>query len=247
MGPRLALLPTDAPVARRGPSGPLANAGGRGYILGSMTTQDFVPSNGSIRSVTVYCSSSANLPGSFYELAWEMGAAIGRAGWGLVYGGNTVGMMDKVARGVRAAGGRVVGVTPRSMAQKGIADEACHQLHITQDMRTRKAMMEELGDAFVALPGGIGTLEEFFEIIVGRSLGYHRKPVVLVNFEGYYQPLLDMFDHGIRRRFVRPSALDLFYVATSVGEVVAYLETASFRGDGSDSAAAVLDAAAPRG
>lgn len=176
-----------------------------------------------IRAVTVYCSSSKNLDPAYFAAARELGAAIAANGWQLVYGGNNIGLMDAVASAVRTAGGRVVGVTPKLMVDEGICDPDCHELLVTANMRERKELLEHRGDAFVTLPGGLGTFEELFEILVGRILGYHDKPIVLLNVNGYYAPLLAMIEHGIEQRFIRPKARDAYFVAGTVSEVVAYL------------------------
>src|SRR4051794_7114678 len=159
-----------------------------------------------IQSVTVYLSSSSDVAAAFHTAAAGLGAAIAGAGWTLIYGGNNIGLMGRLADAARAAGGRVVGITPRRMLEDGIADEACHELLVTDDMRARKGLLESRGDAFITLPGGLGTFEELFEIIVGRILRYHDKPIVLLNVAGYYDPLLAMIEHGIEQRFIRPKA-----------------------------------------
>ena len=131
--------------------------------------------------------------------------------------------MGALADGAREGGGRVVGVTPQLLVDKGIADDRCDELVVTQDMRSRKAIMEERGDAFVALPGGLGTLEEIFEIIVGRLLGVHAKPIVLLSIAGYYDPLLTMIEHGIEHRFIKGSSRELYRVFTDVAAAIDYL------------------------
>src|SRR5687767_14574650 len=168
-----------------------------------------------IRSVTVYCSSSNHVPPVYFRAATELGAAIANHGWNLVYGGNAVGCMGALADAARAAGGKVIGITPRALVDKGIADERCDELIITDSMRERKHLLEQRGDAFCVLPGGIGTFEEFFEILVGRQLGYHDKPIVLLNVNDYYTPLLAFLAHGLAERFLRPDALALAHVAPS--------------------------------
>ena len=177
-----------------------------------------------IRSVTVYCSSSGKLHPVFMEAAAELGRALAANGWRLVYGGNDVGMMGVLAAAARGAGGKVVGVTPQLFMEKGVADRACDELHVTACMRERKATMEKHGDAFVALPGGLGTFEEFFEIVCGKQLAYHNKPIVLLNVAGYYDPLLKMIDHGLELNFVRPRATQLYFVASTVAEAIEYLQ-----------------------
>ena len=178
-----------------------------------------------IRAVTVYCSSSKSVPAVYFEAAAELGGAIAARGWAVVYGGNAVGCMGALADAARAAGGRVVGITPQLLVDHGIADEQCDELIVTATMRERKALLEQRGDAFVALPGGLGTFEEVFEVLVGRTLGYHEKPVVLLNVAGYYGPLLAMIEHGIEHRFIRPVARDAYVVAGSVAEAIGFLES----------------------
>lgn len=179
-----------------------------------------------IRSITVYCSSSKNVPRVYFDSAIEIGRAIARQGWTLVYGGNCIGCMDSLANGVRSAGGKVIGVTPKLMLDEGIADKNCDELIVTDSMRERKKIMEDRGDAFIALPGGLGTFEEVFEIIVGRLLGYHAKPIVLLNIDGYYNPLLAMIDHGIELNFIKPKSRELFHVAARVSDAIDFLSRA---------------------
>lgn len=176
-----------------------------------------------ITSVTVYCSSSRHVPRAYFDAAQAMGTAIAREGWTLVYGGNRIGCMEALADAARAAGGKVVGVTPQLLVDKGLADAHAHELIVTATMRERKAIMETRGDAFVTLPGGLGTLEEIFEIIVARQLGYHAKPIVLLNANGYFDPLLAMIDHGIAQKFIRTSSRDLFVVASRVSDAIGAL------------------------
>jgi uncharacterized protein (TIGR00730 family) len=178
----------------------------------------------SIQAVTVYCSSSSAVAGDFQVAARELGRAIATAGWRLVYGGNVVGSMAAVATGAREAGGKVTGITPQLMVDKGLADSLADELVVTNDMRDRKALLESRGDAFVALPGGMGTFEEVFEIMVGRQLGYHNKPIVLLDIARYYQPLLEMVEHGIEHRFIKAAARDLFFVAPTVEQAILHLK-----------------------
>ena len=176
-----------------------------------------------IRAVTVYCSSSNKVAPVFVDATAELGRAIAGAGWKLVYGGNAVGMMKTLADAARDAGGKVIGVTPRLFIDKGVGDCDCEELIVTDGMRDRKAQMEQRGGAFVALPGGFGTFEEFFEIICGKQLGYHNKPIVLLNIAGYYDPLLAMIERGHEMSFIRPRARELYHVATGVADAMQYL------------------------
>jgi hypothetical protein len=176
-----------------------------------------------IRSVTVYCSSSRQVAPIYFDVAAQLGAAIAQNGWRLVYGGNLIGCMGALADAARAAGGKVTGITPQLLVDQGIADDNCDELVVTAGMRDRKALMEERADAFVTLPGGLGTFEEVFEILVGRLLGYHAKPIVLLNVQDYYRPLLDMIEHGIERRFIKPAAREAYFVAPNVTETIGFL------------------------
>jgi uncharacterized protein (TIGR00730 family) len=150
--------------------------------------------------------------------------AIARQGWTLVYGGNFMGLMAAVATGARSGGGKVVGITPRKLHEHGYSDKAADELLITDTMRQRKHLLEERGDAFVALPGGLGTFEEVFEIIVGKQLKFHAKPIVLLNVDGYYAPLLAMIEHGIQQQFIKATARELYFVAERVDQVMAHLQ-----------------------
>lgn len=174
----------------------------------------------SLRAVTVYCSSSRHVAPVYFDAARELGTAIARSGWQLVYGGNRVGCMAALADAARAAGGKVIGITPQLLVDQGIADDHCDELVVTSGMRERKALLEERGDAFVALPGGLGTLEEVFEILVGRVLGYHQKPVVILNVTGFYDPLLAMLENGVRQGFIKARARDAWLVAGNVTEAI---------------------------
>ena len=178
-----------------------------------------------IRSVTVYCSSSTAVAPQYFAAAEATGRAIAQAGWALVYGGNSCGLMKAVADAARAAGGRVVGVTPQLMVDKRIHDTLCDELLVTACMRERKGLMERRGDAFLTLPGGLGTLEEIFEIIVGKQLGYHDKPIALLNTGGYFDPLLQMIEHGIEQKFIKPGARQLYFVAETVDDAVGHFKS----------------------
>jgi uncharacterized protein (TIGR00730 family) len=183
-----------------------------------------VPSN--IRAITVYCSSSSAIATPYLRAGAELGAAIARAGWTLVYGGNRIGLMGVVADAARAAGGHVVGITPQLMLDHGIGDDRCDELVVTSGMRERKALLEQRGDAFVALPGGLGTFEELFEVLVGRLLGYHDKPIVLLNIAGYYDRLVAAIEHGVAEGFIKAKSRGAWRVAADVETAMDYLRSA---------------------
>jgi uncharacterized protein (TIGR00730 family) len=156
-----------------------------------------------LKRVCVFCGSSNGARAGYADAARAMGAALARRGVGLVYGGGRVGLMGIVADSVMAGGGAVVGVIPESMVSKEVAHQGLTELRIVGSMHERKALMADLADAFVALPGGYGTFEEFCEIVTWAQLGLHRKPCGLLNVEGYYDRLLSLFDHAVAERFVR--------------------------------------------
>src|ERR1051325_1752511 len=153
----------------------------------------------SIHAITVYCSASSAVPRHYFDAAIELGRTIASRHCKLVYGGNNVGLMGVIADSVRAAGGKVIGITPKLFVDKGVVDSKCDELIVCDSMRERKELLEQRGDAFIALPGGLGTFEELFEIIVGKQLRYHTKPIVLLNISDYFAPLIAMIDHGIEQ------------------------------------------------
>ena len=177
-----------------------------------------------IHAVTVYCSSSKGVAQAYFEAAAELGTRIAKEHWLLIYGGNNIGCMGAMADAARAAEGKVIGITPKLLADHGIADRLCDELVITEDIRERKAIMEARGQAFITFPGGLGTLEEIFEIIVGKTLGYHNKPIVILNVAGFFDPLLAMIDHGIEQQFIKPWARQLFHVSLTVGDAIEFLK-----------------------
>jgi uncharacterized protein (TIGR00730 family) len=169
-----------------------------------------------VKCVTVYCSSSTTVARAYFEAAEATGRALAENQWSLVYGGNSIGLMKTVADAARQAGGKVIGITPQLMVDKGLHDTLADELIVTNGMRDRKALMEERGDAFLTLPGGLGTFEEIFEIIVGKQLGYHNKAIVLLNVNGYFDPLLKMIEYGIEQQFIKPRSRELYFMTGSV-------------------------------
>ena len=171
-------------------------------------------------SVCVYCGSRPGDNPAFAQAAVAVGQWIGAHGGQLVYGGGRGGLMGTVAEATRLAGGRVVGVIPQALVDKELANRLCDELHIVQTMHERKALMAERCDAFVALPGGIGTFEELFEVWTWRQLGYHNKPVGLLNVAGYYDGLLDFLQTSVASGFMGDWQMDLLFAATDTGELM---------------------------
>ncbi|MCI0631218.1 MAG: TIGR00730 family Rossman fold protein [Phycisphaerales bacterium] len=165
-----------------------------------------------MKSITVYCSSSTNLNDEFHAPALTVGTELARRGVTLVYGGGCVGLMGEISRAARGNGGRVVGIITRRLFDDERADQACDELIVVDTMRERKQLLADRGDGFLVLPGGVGTYEEFFEILVGRQLGEHAKPIGVVNSHGYYNPLIAMIEHGIERRFISDAIKEQFYI-----------------------------------
>jgi uncharacterized protein (TIGR00730 family) len=176
-------------------------------------------------NICVYSSSSDMVSPAFFTLAEELGSAIARRGHTLIYGGTNVGLMGACARATQRQGGRVVGVIPNFIAVRGLAYEQADELVLTGDMRQRKATMEARSDAFLALPGGFGTLEEMFEIITLKQLQRHSKPVVFLNRGGYYDPLAAVFEHMMRERFAKPVYRQMYEFVPEVAAALDYIET----------------------
>jgi hypothetical protein len=170
--------------------------------------------------VAVYCSSAPDIKPEYLDLAFNIGVAIGTEGWDLVWGGGTASMMGAVARGARSVGAPTIGVIPERLRNKEFEDAEASEMHVVSDMRTRKGKIEDLSDAFIALPGGIGTLEEFFEIWVGRYLGFHNKPVVVCDPHGAYEPLRESLAHLTHLNFMKPGQRELVTWSTEISSAI---------------------------
>lgn len=157
-----------------------------------------------MKRVCIYCGSSVGNQKIYREMAEAMGALLARRGIGLVYGGGNVGLMGVVADAALAGGGEVIGVIPHSLATREIAHDGVADLRVVDSMHTRKALMAELSDAFIAMPGGVGTFEEFFEAVTWTQLGVHRKPCGLLNVGGFYAPLAAFIDQAVTEGFIKP-------------------------------------------
>jgi hypothetical protein len=167
-------------------------------------------------SLCVYCGSRPGSQPEFTEAARAVGEWIGRHGGQLVYGGGCNGLMGTVAQATLDAGGRVIGVIPKALVDKEWANHACTELHVVETMHERKRLMAEHADAFLALPGGIGTFEEFFEVWTWRQLGYHDKPVGLLNVAGYYDGLMQFLHGTVEQQFMGTWQMDLIRMDTDL-------------------------------
>ncbi|SMO97028.1 TIGR00730 family Rossman fold protein [Gracilimonas mengyeensis] len=177
-----------------------------------------------MKNICVYCGSRESKNPNFPALAERAGREIAQRNWGIVYGGGKVGMMGKLADAVLEAEGEVFGVIPTRLKKAEVAHTGLTDLHETQDMHTRKALMESLSDAFLVLPGGFGTLDEFFEILTWRQLGIHNKPIFLINAEGYFDGLVQFTKSAVEYDFIRKSSLDLFHICEDIDDCFNQLE-----------------------
>ncbi len=172
-----------------------------------------------VKSVCVYCGASSGTSESFVNIAKELGRELTGRGIRLVYGGGGIGLMGAVADATMASGGQVVGIIPQHLERAELGHRGLTELKIVDTMHTRKRMMFDMSDAFIILPGGMGTLDETFEIITWRQLGMHDKPIILVNHDNYWAPFLGLIDHVVDNGFARPAARQLFSVVGSVGRL----------------------------
>ena len=169
----------------------------------------------------VFCGASPGNDPRYVAYAGTVGAALARAGLELVYGGGRTGLMGALADGAIAAGGRVIGIIPQQLEDSEVAHRGISDLRIVASMHERKALMAELSDGFIALPGGFGTFEEFCEAVTWVQLGIHAKPCVLANLDGYYDPLVALFDRGRDAGFISPANRAIVRVVSAVDELLA--------------------------
>src|ERR1019366_374766 len=177
-----------------------------------------------MKRICVFCGSSEGSRPEYRAAAEEMGTELARRNIGLVYGGTSVGLMGVLADAMLKAGGEAVGVIPERLMKREVGHKGLTKLHVVRSMHERKALMADLSDAFIALPGGFGTFEEFCEIVTWAQLGLHAKPCGVLNVLGYYSPLLAMFDHAVEERFLKPANRALVLARDSVPELLQALE-----------------------
>ena len=177
-----------------------------------------------MKRICVYCGSNAGRLPDYGRAATELGACLADEGIELVYGGAGVGLMGMLADAVLSCGGRVTGVIPRGLAER-VGHEGLSACHVVESMHERKTLMAELADGFIALPGGMGTLEEVFEILTWAQLGHHTKPCGLLNVAGYYDRLLDFLDHCVDEQFIAPAHRQALLVAETPAELLGLLKS----------------------
>ena len=176
-----------------------------------------------ISSVTVYCSSSNLAPRDYFDAATELGREFGKRGIGLVFGGGRVGLMGCIADAVMESGGTVKGIIPRFLEEREVAHYGLSELHVVETMHERKMKLAEWGDAYLVLPGGFGTLDELIEVITWRHLGHHRKPIILLNLNGFWNPLLLFFDRIAAEHMVTEEHGNYYSVCNTIPEVLELL------------------------
>ena len=176
-----------------------------------------------MKRLCVFCGSSPGVRPAYVQAARALGGLLAARGIGVVYGGASIGVMGAVADGALEAGGEVIGVIPQKLAVREVSHESLSALHVVDSMHERKALMAELSDAFVALPGGIGTFEELFEVWTWAQLGMHAKPCALLDVERYYAPLLAFIEHSVEEGFLRPVYRDMLIVADDAESLLGQL------------------------
>jgi uncharacterized protein (TIGR00730 family) len=173
-----------------------------------------------MKSICVYCGSNFGERGSYLEAAQSLGAEMAKRGITLVYGGGNVGLMGAIADSVLVAGGKVIGVIPQALVDKEVAHTGLSDLRVVGSMQERKSLMADLSDGFIALPGGLGTLEEFCEVATWTQLGFHKKACGLLNIDGFYGGLLSFLDHATKEKFIRPEHRRIVLVAEDPVELI---------------------------
>lgn len=174
--------------------------------------------------ICVFCSSSQLIEAKYLTLASELGQAIAERKWSLVTGGGSVSMMGSVTKAAKLNGGKTIGVIPQSLVDIEAPDEHHEELHVVENMRVRKGLMESLSDAFIILPGGLGTLEELFEMWVGRYLKFHNKPLVVLDPFNYYGPLYEFIDDMQKDGFVKPGQREIIHWASTISDALDSIE-----------------------
>jgi uncharacterized protein (TIGR00730 family) len=178
------------------------------------------------KRICVYCASANDLPQVYQEAAKQMGQSLVERGIGLVFGGGAVGLMGIIADTVLSGGGEVIGVIPEKLRARELDHKGCTTLHIVDNMHTRKKMMMDLADGFIALPGGYGTMEELFEATTWAQLNYHTHPVGILNVNGFYDPIVQWITHASTAGFIRPEHRDLLQIDTAPAGLLDKMTTA---------------------
>lgn len=180
--------------------------------------------NNNIKRVCVFASSSNFLDEVYYEDAKELGKLLGQNNYDIVYGGSNLGLMWACASQVKEHGGKITGIMPEKLHNLGVFTEGCDEFIITAGMRERKAKIDEISEAVIALAGGFGTLEELSEMIVQKQLGYNKKPIIILNTNGFYNKLNEFFEEIIEQKFANKNMRKIYYIAQTPAEAIEYLK-----------------------
>ncbi|MGN0493460.1 MAG: TIGR00730 family Rossman fold protein [Acutalibacteraceae bacterium] len=176
-------------------------------------------------NICLYGASSSSIAKVYINPTEELGAKIAERGHALIYGGGAAGLMGAAARGAYSRGGEIIGVVPSFLNVDGILFDNCTELIFTETMRERKELMEQKADAFIMTPGGVGTFDEFFEILTLKQLGRHSKPIAVFNINGYFDELIAQLESAVHKQFMTPEALGLFYPTDRADRLLDYLES----------------------
>ncbi len=185
--------------------------------------------NKNIKTICVFASSCNNLDKNFFNQAYNLGKEIAKQGYDIIYGGSNLGLMGEVTNCARLNGSQITGVMPEKLYNLGIHPGECDKFILTKGMRERKAKMDELSQAIIALPGGFGTLEELSEMIVQKQLGYNNKPIVILNCNNYYDDLISFFDNAIKNNFASKSMKEIYFATESPHKALEYINNYEFR------------------
>lgn len=185
--------------------------------------------NKNIKTICVFASSCNNLDKNFFNQAYNLGKEIAKQGYDIIYGGSNLGLMGEVTNCARLNGSQITGVMPEKLYNLGIHPGECDKFILTKGMRERKAKMDELSQAIIALPGGFGTLEELSEMIVQKQLGYNNKPIVILNCNNYYDDLISFFENAIKNNFASKSMKEIYFATESAYKALEYINNYEFR------------------
>lgn len=181
-------------------------------------------SNKSDKTVCIFCSSSNDVSESIKKSSIEFASLLAKENFNLLYGGTNCGLMGIIANAHKSAGGYTIGVIPKYMSEGGLENKELNEAILVEDLRPRKQKMLELSDYIVALPGGVGTYDEFFDLLTLKQLKRHSKPMYLFNIDDYFQPLMDMFKHGVEQKTIKPENYDLFEISNTAEELILLLK-----------------------
>lgn len=176
-------------------------------------------------NICVFSSSSNAIADIYFREAEQLGKMIGKQGHTLINGGANVGLMEAITVSARNAGAKTIGIIPERLIDRSLASDNAHEVIVTEDMQNRKARMREISDAFIALPGGFGTLEEILEVMTLRQLSYHSKPVIFINTNNFFKYLFKQFEVSYQEMFAKPVYRELYYIAGNATEAMKYLQT----------------------